>query len=260
MYASTENGLLISSNGGNSFGYSPDASLPDAPDYTRLELAVSPSAPASVYLLFGGGATGFEGLYKSSDYGQTFALKSTSPNIMSNNGDGTGNNHQAWYDIAITVDPSNDDHVYVGGINVWKSTNGGVTWSVKTDWRRIIPGIAWIHADIHELEFNGSRLYAVSDGGVYYSDDGGNNWTEKSAGLAISQFYYIDINDNDYVGGTQDNGTYGSNVNNTQAQGILDGDGFAAIYHDGNTSIQYISNQNNIVRRQFGSVFDAIYG
>ncbi len=107
------------------------------------------------------------------------------------------------------MSPTDINTVYTGGINIWKSTNGGVNFSPQTYWY-YPQGFAYVHADIHALEFFGTRLFTGSDGGVFSSTNNGTNWTDKSPGLDIMQFYRIGgtpSNANFIIGGTQDNGS-----------------------------------------------------
>lgn len=233
-----------------------EISDPDFPDTSsRCAIAVSPSTPSTVYVVFGGQALPsgtYKGLFKSSDHGSTFTEQSSTPNILGPASDGGGIEQQAWYDLSIVVDPSNDQVVYVGAVNLWKSTNSGVHWDRQTWWLRndVQP---YVHADWHALEFQGSTLYAGVDGGVYKTADGGASWTELSQGLSNMQFYEIDIHNGVYIGGTQDNGTNEAGVTNPQTHNIMGGDGFGCTWHSGNDQIQYLSSQNSIARRQFGS-------
>jgi hypothetical protein len=71
---------------------------------------------------------------------------------------------------------------------VWKSTDGGQTFTVNTMWNTGTQ-YTYIHCDIHSLNFYGDTLYCGSDGGIFYTPDHGNTWTDKSYGLGICQFY-----------------------------------------------------------------------
>lgn len=170
FYASSSQGIRWSLSGGASWSNIPASGLPVPGAFSRCEIEVSPSAQGTIYALCGHNGNGFIGLYKSTDYGNSFTLMSSTPNILNGSSDGSGTGSQASYDLAMTIDPNNDQTIYIGGINVWKSTNSGSTWELKTDWRRIVPFVAWIHADIHDLRFKGNTIYACSDGGVYSSN------------------------------------------------------------------------------------------
>jgi len=207
----------------------------------RLAIAVSPASPDHVYMVASSQEnSGFYGLYKSTNSGDSFSLQSDSPNILTWSEIGEGEGGQGWYDLAIAAHPENEDEIYVGGINVWKSTNGGLTWDIKSHW--VHPSnIGYTHADIHSLDFYGTRLYCGSDGGVYLSSNEGNAWTDLSEGLQISQFYRIAVSTTDpnlILTASQDNGTnlFSSNGNYLH---LLGGDGNAAAIDYENDQIMY---------------------
>ena len=257
MYAATSDGLYRSINGGLHWFAQPDSDFPSpygTGGFEKFDIAVCPSSPGHVYGIFGGdtGVNGmFFGLFKSTDYGNDFVLQSNTPNILGWNSGGNDDEDQAWRNLEIVVDPANSNKIYVGGINIWKSDNGGVNWERLTWFRRNDPE-PYVHADCIELQFQGSTLFATNDGGVYKSTNAGGSWTELSKGLAVTQYYEIDVVGNKYMGGAQDNGTTESEYPNTQFKGILGGDGFSCVWHTTNNSIQYLSTQNSIIRKQSG--------
>jgi len=174
----------------------------------RMVFDVTPANDSLVYILVGGGA--FEGLFKSNDYGQTFTLQSDSPNILGWSYEADDDGSQAWYDLMIHVDHQNSDLIHTGGINLWKSSNGGVSWTITGHW--------WgdrtnaVHADHHDFAFNplNNKLYSGNDGGIYWTSDQGATWTEISEGLGIGQMYKMGgslTNRDKVIAGFQDNGT-----------------------------------------------------
>lgn len=195
------------------------------PPSSRSAIAVTPANPNYVYVILTNGDS-FKGLYRSTNSGQNFSERSTSPNIMSwgcNGGDGG----QAWYDLDIAADPNNSDVIFAGGVNCFKSQSGGTTWNISSHWWGDC-GVPAVHADLHVLEYNplNDRLYAGNDGGVYYTDDQGATWTLISNGLPISQVYKIGqsaTQRNKTVNGYQDNGS--STFMGSYWQFILGGDG-----------------------------------
>jgi photosystem II stability/assembly factor-like uncharacterized protein len=252
VYAATQIGVFKSTVAGIPNFIISNSGLP-ASAFLRSELGVSPSQPENLYVLFGGTdpAGTFKGLYKSTDSGESFELKSNTPNILSNTMSGDGSDNQAGYDLTITVDPADDNKVFVGGINCWKSINGGTSWGRETWWtRNFAESDPYVHADFHCLYFRGSRLYAGNDGGIYYTDNFGHSWTEISKGLGIMQFYDIAIHDGKYMGGSQDNGTNEREIGNMQTHNIAGGDGFGCTWHNTDHSIQFLSTEDNLIRRQ----------
>ena len=210
MYATTKDGFWISTDGGDSWTEQNNG-LTDLSK--RLEIAVTPANPNVVYLISGDvPADGmFTGFYRSDDSGANFNLQSNTPNILGSQIDGSGDKDQSFYDLSIAVSPVNEDDVIVGGINCWRSENAGVDWINSSHWLETsVPASDYTHADIHALEYFGNTLYCGSDGGVYITTDDGENWSNISQGLQITQCYRIAAFSDDgadYVMyGAQDNG------------------------------------------------------
>ena len=177
----------------------------------RPLIAVTPENPNVVYALYSSSDYGFHGLYKSSDSGDTWVLQSNTPNILGRATDGSDNGGQSWYDLSLGVSTNNEDLVYVGGINLWKSDNGGVSWDIDGSSGNG-SNYSYMHVDQHALEFNplNNIAYAGNDGGFYKYAEPLNTWIDLSDGLEISQFYNLGLsksNPNRLVAGAQDNGT-----------------------------------------------------
>ena len=182
------------------------------PSGARGVIAVTPANPEIVYFLLAKGDNGFRGLYKSENAGLTFTEMSDSPNLMGWSCNGSDAGGQAWYDLAIVADPVDANVIYVGGVNIWKSTNGGASWQINGHWYGGC-GVAEVHADQHIFTYNplNNRIYVGNDGGIYWTENGGSQWNEITTGLPITQIYKIgqSATEEDLVViGNQDNGTY----------------------------------------------------
>ncbi|NOZ46790.1 MAG: PKD domain-containing protein [Chlorobi bacterium] len=209
----------------------------------RIELAVTPASSNVVYALCSNASnSGFNGLYKSEDSGDSWTKidMNLSRNLLGWDTGGNDSGGQGWYDLSLAVSPTNSDEIYVGGVNIWKTTNGGYNWSLNAHWYGG-GGAEYVHADIHMLAFSpAGNLFAVNDGGVYKTTDGGENWNDISAGLQILQIYRIgnDANNpNIVLGGCQDNGTMMRN--GTTWNGVIGGDGMDCLIDYENSDIMY---------------------
>ncbi len=208
--------ILYAAAGGNFYrsldaGITWEQNMNGIANGTRGAVAVTPANPEIVYFVQTKSDNGFRGLYMSTDGGTTFTERSDSPNIMDWSCDGSGEGGQAWYDLAIAADPVNPNIIYVGGVDIWKSTDGGVTWNINGHWYGGC-SVPAVHADHHYFAFNplDNRLYIGNDGGAYWTGNGGSTWNEISNGLVISQAYKLAQSrtvDDVVVNGYQDNGT-----------------------------------------------------
>lgn len=209
------------------------------PTVSRMMIATSVASPDVVYLLLANNNS-FNSLHRSLDAGLSFTERSNSPNLMDWSTSGSGTGGQAWYDLAFTANPSNADELYAGGVNVWRSLDGGATWLINSHWTGS-SGNPAVHADCHWLGYapHGS-LYAGNDGGVYYTNNSGLSWTEITSGLAISQIYKIGqsvtVRDR-LMAGYQDNGTTVYNASGWLT--VAGGDGMEAAVDPDNAAYTY---------------------
>jgi Two component regulator propeller len=259
------NPLFRSYNKGDNFS---NGSITGEPgSSTRLAIGVTPHSPSKVYLLAGPatGSGSFNGVYLSSDTGKNFTLQANSPNILGRATDGSDGADQAWYDLALAINPANSTNIITGGIDVWASTNSGVNFSLKTNWREpAVPPGQYVHADIHDLAYNplNNKLFVCSDGGVAKSSDNGTNWTHIWNGLQIMQFYHMtgyEGNNELLIGGTQDNGSNYRKTNSSTFYHVLGADGYSSMIDYTNTNIIFCSANENLYRSYDGGInYDSI--
>jgi hypothetical protein len=228
----------------------------------RMSIAVTPSNPDFVGVLATKSSDySFLGFYSSTDGGLNYALRSSTPNILGWESNGSGGSGQGWYDLSLAIDPTNANTIYVGGVNTWKSTNGGSSWTINTMWYPV-QSIPAVHADKHDLAFqNNSTLFECNDGGIYKTTNGGSSWTDLSNGMTISQIYRIGVSqlDTKTIAGLQDNGTKLRGTTGTWTD-VIGGDGMDCAINPSNASVLYGEYQNGQLHRSTngGSSFSPI--
>lgn len=225
----------------------------------RSVISFAQSEPSIVYLL-GTSGSAFHSFLRSTNAGLTWTVQSsisTSPNILGLNlGEGTDRTYgQGWYDLSMDVYPADENTVYTGGINIWRTTDAGKTWNLVTHW---VGGYQkpYVHADIHCLVFdlNTGFLYAGHDGGVDYSDFPTSKWYNLNKGLSITQYYKIAVanTNEDYIySGSQDNGSH-----------KFESPGWVKVYGgDGmDCAVDYTDPKRAIISLYYGQFFKTING
>lgn len=142
-------------------------------------------------------------IYKSTDGGANWASTTGQPTV----GWGAG---QAWYNMAVDIDPNNVNNVVVGTLEAYKTTDGGVTWTRISRW--VGTTGQYVHADIHNIEYYGTdRIIFGCDGGIHFSSDAGTTIRDRNVGLRVKQFYSVAVHPsttNHFLAGAQDNGSH----------------------------------------------------
>lgn len=196
---------------------------------TRISLSSAPSNRQILYAMAGKSDGQLLAVYKSLNGGATWATTSSTgiTDILGG---------QGWYNHAVLVDRANPDVVYLGGtLYLAKSTNGGSTWTKKSDWLAQ-NGLPYIHADFHATaqDSNGA-LYMGTDGGIFKSSDAAATWTDTlNIGITSHLIYSVgsSLNKPDAViGGFQDNGTRVRSGATSTFNQYIGGDGFGSLMH-----------------------------
>ncbi len=235
LYCVSPNRLYKSEDGGDTWSLRTNGTPTGA---SRLTIDVTPANPDVVYIFAADNINQFKGIYKSTDAGESFNLESNGdPGVF----DGSS---QSWYDFAFAVSDTDEDVLFTGILNIWRSTNGGASFSQVNSWSN--PGQAsYTHADIHNLRYIDGKLFCGSDGGIYVSENDGAVFTDLTENLAIGQFYRIDVAAQDsqiIAGGLQDNGGYGRS--NNQWHNFYGADGMNVVIdpQDANRMSGFIQN------------------
>jgi len=244
-------GIYRSIDGGNTWvelsGGLPSGAM------SRINLAAGDMGTTSkIYASYIDTTYNFYGLYYSIDNGANWVACDMI------NYDYTDMAGFGWYFGNITVNPTNANEIYLCGVDLYKSIDGGATW--------ILAAPEWfsyeVHADKHYVEYtNSGNILIATDGGLYISTDEGSTWVDHE-NIPVSQFYHVAWNPNDltseyYYGGMQDNGTSRGNISNfNNWERLYGGDGFKPSFVYGNPNLMITQTQYcNIVYTDDGSFY-----
>jgi hypothetical protein len=246
--------------------------------YDRIVLAVAPSDQKNVYFLGETPNSGFEdttssnwtSFWKYTDNGSgtgTWANRSANLPYFPG-GQNVGNFiHQHSYDLVIKVKPDNPNFVFIGGTNLYRSSDGFAT-KTNTVWiggystANDVSSYANQHPDQHSMTFKpGSPgiLLSGNDGGISKTTNDSAStvtWTLLNNGYTTSQFYSVAIDmstagDQTIIGGLQDNGHLFSNTTSATTPWVklpFGGDGGVTAIANGKSSY-YICTQNGDAER-----------
>jgi hypothetical protein len=140
----------------------------------------------------------------------------------------------------IAVSPVNENLLLVGGLKLYRSTNGGANYAV-------VPNV---HDDQCVIKWrpNGTDVYIGNDGGVANSTDGGASFSTSPAIFPVLQALSIDAAA--YSGGfifqtgTQDNGIIATTNDGTSWRNVALGDG-GRVTIDRNTPANWMCQLNS---------------
>ncbi|MEM6699067.1 MAG: sialidase family protein, partial [Bacteroidota bacterium] len=228
----------------------------------RIELACAPSNPNVVYALFENGSeNGIPAIRKTSTGGARWQDVNTplwyDQNCSSLERDWTRG--QDWFDLIAIVDPTDENSVYIGAVDLFKTQNGGNSWTQISHWYTSFscgyPPERTVHADQHAMVFkpgSNSELLFGNDGGVYQTTNANTRNPEnirfnfKSDNYNVTQFYATatsnEAGGNRFLAGAQDNGTqYYRAVGMNSTREVTGGDGAFCHIDEDNPNIQISS-------------------
>lgn len=160
IYASSSRGLYKSMDGGNQWSFVGGPLPVNNVQPTVISFALDPKTPGVIYL-----ATN-SGVYKSTNGGQSFGLK--------NNG------LQQQIINAVAIDPITPTTVYAGAQSIYKSVNGGESWTRISD-------VFGIQANFFRKlaidPVTPTTVYVGTDRGVFKTTNGGTTWSSANNGL-----------------------------------------------------------------------------
>lgn len=247
LYAVTDNDIRFSSDAGATWTIINNG----FPAVTgRMKLAVTPADSMYAYVVMANGSS-YGATIRTTDQGQSWTQMHNFPNLLGYDADGLDNAGQAWYDLDIAVSNTDRNFLIVGGVNIWRSTNGGSSFQIIGHWTGAA-STPYVHADIHHLAFHPitNRMWTGCDGGVFEYQPNSQIWLLYSNGMAVTQFYRLstsNLNPNIVVSGSQDNG---SRV--MRPSGWMHGtggDGMEAMTHPTDADIMYTTYQFGSLNR-----------
>lgn len=247
-------------------------------DGQRTQIAASNSNANLLYVLAELGAGGVTMIKTTNDFTSTAAMA-----LPADADTGIPANdfcrQQAFYDLYIKSNPTNDQILYAGGIDLFRSTNGGTSWTQISKWSNnnnlAALNCSLVHADQHGLVFkpNDSNVAVFgNDGGVFYASSLSTaattpNITSRNNNLNITQYYSLGVSPttsglagDNFVAGAQDNGSHlfvNANVASpSQGTSIQGGDGAYSMFDQGTdryTITNYVYNASINYRSSAGT-------
>jgi uncharacterized protein (TIGR03437 family) len=222
----------------------------------RTSLAIAPSQQTTVYAMAWNTnpqpttMTGLAGVFRSTQSGDAGSWTTQTSNadpvrlntvLLSNPGSALADvcnanataslGGQGWYDNVLAVDPVDPNRVWAGGVDTFRSDDGGANWGIASYWER--SGSEFAHADNHAIVFHpaydgvtNQTMYLGNDGGVFRTDNaraavatapnavcspnkGAVTWSSLNHFYTATQFYFglPYPGGAAFMGGAQDNGT-----------------------------------------------------
>lgn len=170
-------------------------------NFGRVELATAPTNANVVYVIFAdttsANSGGCHSFYQSTNSGSSWTAM-TCPGSFGK---------QAWYDLILAVDPTDENRVYAGGVNLCVTPDAGANWDCFQGG----------HVDHHALVYypgDPNQLLVGNDGGMYKSYNAAiaaPDFSDKNSSYNVTQFYGVSLHpgagSNYMLGGTQDNAT-----------------------------------------------------
>lgn len=226
-------GIYRSTDGGDTWIELTNGIPNNSPSVGRIGISISVSSPNIIYAIYADNIGYFAGVYKSTNNGDSWTR--TNDGAL-----GSLFSSYGWWFGNIRVNPGIPNNVFVLGLDVYKTQDGGNSWSYSS---------SGMHVDQHGMYIhpaNPNFIIAGNDGGVYKSTTAGVSWTFITS-MPITQFYTCDVDfqyPNRYYGGTQDNGTNRTLTGTPNSwQQIYGGDGFYVLVDPSDNNFIYAESQ-----------------
>ncbi len=200
----------------------------------RISIGVTPANATVVYVWTVAG-----GFYYSNTSGASFIPKSD-PSFAAQ--------PYGYADKVLEVSPTNANVIFVGGLLIARSLNGGTNWSTYSSSTNYL-ATNYVHANEHALLFepgSNTTIYSCNDGGISKTINQGTAWTDISNGLAIKQYYRLgssSLTTNLIYAGAQGNGTDRITAVNSVTK-VNGGEGMECLVDFTNDNIVFTSQEN----------------
>jgi photosystem II stability/assembly factor-like uncharacterized protein len=233
MLNGPETKIFRTTNGGTSWD-TLQTGLPSG-EQCRIGLTISTTNPNTVYANYVDTSLNYAGLYKTTNGGNTWSVINSSASTVNMGGFG-------WYFGEVELNPYNNNQLFILGVDLGKSSNGGTSFSAAGN----------THSDKHDLKFlSATSMLLATDGGLYKSTNSGTSF-QLLDNLPITQFYKVAFNPwmpTQYFGGAQDNGSNYGSANSGIDNWIkfYGADGFLPQFDSSDQSIFYAEWQNGNV-------------
>ncbi|HXV18036.1 MAG TPA: hypothetical protein VD758_14710, partial [Gemmatimonadaceae bacterium] len=202
-FGGAANGLFKSTDGGTTWKQLTNG----LPGVIQANIAIAPSNTKVIYALAStptatNSVTGIVNLYKTTDAGEHWApvisdsTRSMDPRPLARIGGG---------DLpTVTVDPKNENVIYSASVVMWRSEDGGVTWTAVRgapggdDYQRV-----WVNPNDTDI------ILAISDQGGVVSANRGASWSNWYTQPTAAMYHVSTDNTFAYrvCGGQQDSGS-----------------------------------------------------
>lgn len=190
--------------------------LPSSISRRRIELSTCENDSNCVWAVCEN-TSNIKGIIKTTDAGNTWTATSAYPvDFDSGINANDFSRGQAWYDISVAVDPNNPNICYVGGVDLFRTNNGGSSWTQVSLWYNNV-SYQYVHADQHLALYapgSSTTCYFTNDGGIFQTTNANATTpviNNKGDNYTTLQFYSVAIHPTktDYfLAGAQDNGSH----------------------------------------------------
>ena len=250
VYATLNGSIHKSINAGVTFTAA--QTLPIAA--SRIEVACAPNDANYVYAIIEN-ANVVNGIIRTVDGGTNWVARTEPADADGGIPASDFSRGQAWYDLTIAVDPNNKDVLMVGGVDLFKSTDGAGTWTQIAHWYAGF-GFPYVHADQHYILYkpgSSSIAYFSNDGGVFRTINANvaaPTMVDKGTNYITTLFYSCAMHPtaltNYFLAGAQDNGShqFSQGVVQNTAQ-VTGGDGAFVHIDQNQPQYQFTSYTNN---------------